>query len=109
MEDGPERLVIIRQMLDIARRDAPWAWGFYPKRFSLYHAWYHNAKPNPMANNALKYMRVNPELRAERREDWNPPVVWPLGLLGGGLILLLLPAYIIYRRKETRPAQLSNQ
>jgi ABC-type transport system substrate-binding protein len=108
LEDGPERLAIIREMLDIARRDAPWAWGFYPKRFSLYHAWYHNAKPNPMANNALKYVRVDPGLRAEKREDWNPPAVWPLGLLGGGLILLLLPAYITYRRQETRPARLSN-
>jgi ABC-type transport system substrate-binding protein len=103
MEDGPERHAIIQRMIEIVRRDAPWAFGYYPKRFSLYHAWYHNAKPNPMANNTLKYLRVNPKLRAERREAWNAPVLWPLAFLGSGLILLLLPAFITYRRRETQP------
>ncbi|MDX2316023.1 MAG: ABC transporter substrate-binding protein, partial [Gammaproteobacteria bacterium] len=33
MVNSDARLAIIEEMLTIARRDAPWAWGFYPKKF----------------------------------------------------------------------------
>ena len=66
MDNGPERQKIIDQMLEIARRDAPWIWGFHPKQYSLYHAWYQNVKPNLMANNGLKYVRIDAGLRATK-------------------------------------------
>ncbi|MFQ5488278.1 MAG: ABC transporter substrate-binding protein, partial [Gammaproteobacteria bacterium] len=37
MDNGPQRQAIIDEMVAIVRRDAPWAWGFHPKGFSLYH------------------------------------------------------------------------
>ena len=100
MPNGPVRQHIIDQMLDIARRDGPWLWGFHPKEFALYHAWYHNAKPNLMANNTLKYKRIDPELRTRLREKWNRPVLWPLCVLVGGMILGIIPAIVSYRRKN---------
>ncbi len=33
-----------------------------------------------MANNTLKYRRLDPELRQRLRAAWNPPVLWPLWL-----------------------------
>ncbi|MCK5187394.1 MAG: ABC transporter substrate-binding protein, partial [Deltaproteobacteria bacterium] len=57
MENTPERLQIIRELLNIARRDSPWIWGFHPQDFLLYHKWVFNAKANTMANNTLKYLR----------------------------------------------------
>ncbi|MBK1708571.1 ABC transporter substrate-binding protein [Marichromatium gracile] len=100
LEDGPERQALIDRMVEIARTDAPWIWGFHPRAFSLYHRWYHNAYPNQMANNTLKYRRIDPALRAELRRAWNQPVLWPLGAAAAVLLALLLPAWWLVRRRE---------
>ena len=100
MRNGGARLAIIEEMLTIARRDAPWAWGFYPKNFELHHEWLHNVKPNLMANNTLKYKRIDPLLREQRRSDWNPPVLWPVGILLLIMIALLACGVAVYRRRE---------
>ena len=104
MEDGPERLAIIEQMLAIVRRDAPWVFAFYPVSFGLRHEWVHNVKPNLMANNTLKYRRVDSALRAERRREWNHPVLWPLALGGVMLIAVVTPAVLAWRRHERKVA-----
>jgi len=101
MNNSPERQEIINQMVEIVRRDAPWLWGFHPVGFSLHHAWYKNAKPNLMANNTLKYKRVEPMQRSVKRSEWNKPVWWPIALIVVLIILILLPAINSYRRKET--------
>ncbi len=103
MDNGPERQSIIDQMVDIARRDAPWLWGVHPKRFSLFHAWYFNSKPNLMANNSLKYKRIDPQLREAKRKEWNKPVVWPVWLIIVALVVATLPAVFVYWRKEHQP------
>jgi ABC-type transport system substrate-binding protein len=104
MDNGPERKRIIDRMVNIARRDAPWLWGFHPKSFSLFHSWYRNVKPNLMANNTLKYKRVDPELRHRLREEWNEPVLWPIGMVGGLLVLSVIPAVVSFRRRERSTA-----
>ncbi|GJM04594.1 MAG: ABC transporter substrate-binding protein [marine bacterium B5-7] len=101
MSNTPERQVVIDKMVEIVRGDAPWLWGFHPVGFSLHHQWNKNAKPNLMANNTLKYKRIGPRLRAESRSLWNQPVWWPIALLTLLAIVLLLPAIVSYRRKET--------
>jgi ABC-type transport system substrate-binding protein len=104
MENGPERQVVIDRMLEIVRRDSPWIFAFYPKAFALRHAWVRNVKPNLMANNTLKYRRVDPALRAERREAWNRPTLWPLALGAAGLVALVAPAALAWRRREREAA-----
>lgn len=105
MENGPERLSIIWQMVEIARRDAPWVWGFHPKQVNLLHAWNFNVKPNLMANNTLKYRRIDPQLRTQLRREWNRPVIWPLWALLAVLALGAVPAIVAYWRKEHRPGR----
>ncbi|HET8608211.1 MAG TPA: ABC transporter substrate-binding protein [Burkholderiales bacterium] len=105
MDNGPERQAIIDKMIAIARRDAPWVWGFYPKTYALVHGWVYNRKPNPMANNGLKYQRVDPQARVQYRERWNHPVLWPLALLALLLIVLVTPAIVAYRRRERAQAR----
>ncbi|NOQ81993.1 MAG: peptide ABC transporter substrate-binding protein [Methylophaga sp.] len=100
MSDTDERLDIIKQMLDIVREDTPWVWGFHPKSFSLYHSWNKNVKPNLMANNTIKYRRVNAQQRQKLQQQWNQPILWPLGFVIIMLILLVLPAWLLYRRKK---------
>ena len=100
MENGPQRLQIIDRMIEIVQRDAPWAFGFHPADYNLAHGWVHNLKPNTMANNELKYERIDPLLRERRRNEWNKPVYGPLlalVLLGLGAIA---PAWVAWRRRE---------
>ncbi|MDC4224665.1 MAG: ABC transporter substrate-binding protein [Candidatus Manganitrophus sp.] len=100
MENGPERQAIIDRMVEIVRRDAPWVCGFHPKQFGLHHAWRHNLKPNLMANNTLKYRKLDPDLRARQRRAWNRPVWWPVAVIVAVLVVGTLPAVSTYRRKE---------
>ncbi|MDF1528022.1 MAG: peptide ABC transporter substrate-binding protein, partial [Sedimenticola sp.] len=95
----------IDKMVDILRHDAPWIWGFYPKGFSLYHSWYGNVKPNLMANNTLKYKHIEPELRNQRQQIWNPPIVWPLIVLFVLIVVTVIPAVMVYRRHERSAAR----
>ena len=101
MSDSPERARLIREMLAIAREDAPWIWGLHPVEYGLYHAWYENAKPMTFGSNTLKYKRVDPQRRQERRKEWNKPVTLPLWIALGIFVLGTIPATItIYRRER---------
>lgn len=99
LDDGPERMQLINQLQEIVRHDAPWIFGFHPKSFALFHGWYHNSKANLMANNRLKYLRIDSKARALKQKEWNQPVFWPLGILLLLLLGLILPALIAYRRR----------
>jgi len=105
MPNSPERQRLIDRMVEIVREDAPWMSGFHPKDFSLSHAWVANGKPNNMAGNTLKYLRVDIARRAAMREAWNRPVLLPLALV----VLLLgasaVPAILGYRRRERMAAR----
>jgi len=102
MADGPARQQVIDRMVDILRADAPWVWGFHPVDFTLRHAWLANVQPNTMAQNELKYHRVDGGARALAHAAWNAPVLWPIGLAGVALFALVLPAWTGYRRRERR-------
>lgn len=100
MPNNAERQKLIDQMLVLLTEDAPWVWGYHPKQFSLYHAWNRNVKPNLMANNTMKYRRIEPEKRFELQQVWNRPLLWPLVILFLIVILLILPASWVYFRKN---------
>ena len=87
-------------MIEILREDSPWLFGFFPKAFSLHHSWYKNAKPHLMANNTLKYKRVDGVTRAAAQKAWNRPVLWPLILLFALLLVSLVPAVRSFRARE---------
>jgi ABC-type transport system substrate-binding protein len=105
MPNGPERQRIIDRMVEIARADAPWIWGVHPKKYSLRHSWIANDKPNTMARNSLKYLKIDPQKRAEMRAAWNRPVLWPLALIVLVLIASAIPAVLSYRRRERMAAR----
>ncbi len=100
MENSPARQAIIDQMLEILRRDSPWLWGFHPKSYVLQHGWLHNVKPNVMANNKLKYWRVEAAQRDQLRGQWNQPVRWPLWLLTVAVLLFGGWVWRALRRRE---------
>ena len=100
MPNGRERQQLIDRMLEIARHDAPWVWSTFPKDYTLHHAWVYNRKPNHMANNGLKYQRIDPLSRERLRKEWNRPAWWPLVL--GMLVAVALAGagWRAYRRRE---------
>jgi hypothetical protein len=57
-----------------------------------------------MANNTLKYHRIDPLLRDQLRSKWNQPTIWPLILLLFIFSMAMLPAVLIYRRKKYQQA-----
>ncbi len=108
MDNGAERQAVIDRMVAILREDAPWAWGFHPRDYGLYHAWLTNVKPNQMARNSLKFYRVDVAMRAQKRAEWNRPVLWPVPLFILLLALSVLPAWRSWRARESRIARASD-
>ena len=100
MENSPARQAIIDRMLEIVRRDSPWLWGFHPKNYVLQHSWLSNVKANVMANNKLKYWRVDAQRRAALRRDWNQPARWPLWLGAAALLLFGIWLWRVLRQRE---------
>ncbi|MBE9533139.1 MAG: peptide ABC transporter substrate-binding protein, partial [Proteobacteria bacterium] len=100
MPNNKERQNIINKMSAILTEDSPWIWGYHPKQFSLYHRWNKNIKPNMMANNTIKYRRIDAQQRKELQQSWNKPILWPLAVLLMLGLLILLPAWLLYMRKK---------
>ncbi len=92
MEDSPKRRELIAQAIGMVRDDAPWLFGYYPQNVSLFHGWVRNVYPNLMANNTLKYRRLDVESRHLAQEAWNQPVMLPLWIFGGlfGMVVGLI-------------------
>jgi len=105
MPNSPQRQRLIDRMVDLARADAPWIWGMHPKSYSLRHAWVGNDKPNTMARNSMKYLKIDPAKRAGMRARWNRPVTGPLAWIVLALIVSAIPAVVSYRRRERMAAR----
>jgi len=99
MKNSPLRMKKIKEMLEIVREDTPWIWGIHPKSLALSHAWYTNVFPHAMANNTLKYKRIDAKLRAQKQQEWNQPVLWPLVVL---VLFILSMSYPLYRAYQSR-------
>ena len=100
MENGAVRQKIIDQMLEILRRDSPWLWGYHPKNYVLQHGWLHNIKANVMANNKLKYWRLESAQRDQLRRLWNHPVLWPVWSGFFALTLFGLWMWRVLRKRD---------
>ena len=102
MENGPERLEVIRKMVAMLQHDAPWEFGFFPKSYGLSHAWVENNKPNMMANNIMKYRDIDTEARRAYRREHNQPRLGLVAAAIGVLVLLLAPGVVMAARGMRR-------
>ncbi|MBL7224231.1 MAG: ABC transporter substrate-binding protein, partial [Candidatus Brocadiae bacterium] len=91
-DNGPERLAVIQEMNRLLHGDSPWFGMVHPVSYTLVHDWYRNTYPNAMAWNQLKYHRIDPERRAQRRREWNRPRWQPVALFLAILLLCIVPA-----------------
>lgn len=100
MKNSPERQQVINRMLQILQQESPWIWGFHPNSFVVHHDWLENVKPNLMAHNTLKYLRINPQQRAAQRKQWNQPVTLPLFISLIGVLLLVALGIRMHRKRQ---------
>ncbi len=94
------RQELIDKMLAIVREDAPWVWGINTESLILAQQWVSPWKPNTMSLGNFKYASIDVKLRENLRTLWNQPVLWPIGLIIFVLLVLTLPLFFAYYRKE---------
>ncbi len=99
MNNTPERKKKIEKMLEIVREDVPWIWGVHPKSMSLFHQWYKNVLPHAMANNTLKYKRIDAALRVNKQKEWNQPQILPLVLF---VLFIMIMGFVLHRVYQNR-------
>ena len=100
LDNGPERLALIREMRAILERERPWIEMFHSESYALYHEWLHNVKPAGISYPTGKYVDVDPALRAERRMAWNEPVLWPAYAAGALAIAIVIPGIVTFFRER---------
>ena len=100
LDDGPRKQAVVDRMVAIVQHDAPWSLGYFPYVSMAYQPWLHNGRPSLVIPDRLKYLRLDPSLRAARVAEWNPPVWWPLAIL-----LLPLAGVVLALRHGWRQRQ----
>jgi len=103
-DDGPVKARLIDEMIAIAQHDAVWSFGYFPTSAAAFHQWVYNGKPTQIIRNHIQYLRVDPQLRAQKVAEWNRPLWWPVWLIALALAAALLPALRAYRRRERENA-----
>jgi len=100
MENGPERLALIREMRARVDADCPWIPLFYPEQYSLYHGWLKNVKPMGLSVPLAKYYDLDPAERRAQRRAWNRPVLWPAFAVVALLLAVLAPGIVTFFRER---------
>lgn len=100
MRNGPERLAIIEQMLEILRLERPWIEIFVPEKYVLSQGWLRNYKSFGMSLPMFRYLDVDAPARAEKRLAWNEPVEWPAWVLAIAVIAIVAPGVVTFFRER---------
>lgn len=104
LEDGPEKADVMAKMNDIARQDAPWAWGYWSYSGVAFQRWVHNGKPGVVVRDRARYLRVDTEDRTRSIADWNRPVWWPLLALAAGGLAIFIGTRRAWAKREAATA-----
>lgn len=102
LPDGPQRQAVIDKMVQIVQQDAVWMFGVFPGNTGASPPWLHNSIPTGILPDKVQYLRVDPALRLAKVREWNQPHLLPLLWLVGCLVLVAVPAWRIWQRRERR-------
>jgi len=102
MDNNIERKEIIKKMINIIQDECPWIWGFHPKSYLLSQSWVENIEPNLMANNTLKYLRVNQTQRLKSIQKWNKP---NFSILYVAAVIILFLIFSLIKNIRKRDSQ----
>jgi hypothetical protein len=104
LEDGAEKQKLIDRMIEILQNDAAWSFGYFPTSAAAFHQWITNGKPTQIVRDHISYLRLDPELRAQKIAAWNQPIWWPIPLIVLALVAAIVPAGFAWRRREHETA-----
>ncbi|XHR26801.1 MAG: ABC transporter substrate-binding protein [Chthoniobacteraceae bacterium] len=97
LDNGPERLAVIRHMNAILVEQCPIILTFYPVSFTLSQPWAPRITNNAMLVTG-KYTVIDPELRELKIREWNRTPLWPIVLLVVGGVAVAVYAVRRARR-----------
>lgn len=87
MENSPEREDLARKLNLMIAEDVPQILILHQSLFALSQPWAPRVQDNPMLEGGLKYAVVDQSMRREKRREWNRIPLWPLGVMGGLLVV----------------------
>lgn len=102
---GEERAALVARMVELFRQDAVWLFVYYPKDIYLNNSWVYNTKRHGISKATLKYLRLDTEERARKQVAWNQPITWPLWATAAGVVGLIMPGVVAYRRRQNATAR----
>jgi ABC-type transport system substrate-binding protein len=105
LDDGPPKQALIDKMVNLARQDAPWSFGYFPFASAAVQHWVHNSKPAILVRDHGRYLRLDVADRLARQKSWNEPVWWPVVVAGLALLALVMVAVRSFRRRERTNAR----
>ncbi len=94
------RMQTIRDMIAIVEEERPWIELYHSESYSLFHSWLRYVKPAGLSIQLAKYRALDPQERAAKRAEWNEPILWPLLLLLGAAIALVVPGIVTFLRER---------
>lgn len=103
MPNNAARQEIINQMLEYLRYDAPWVFGLHSKSIMLSQQWTSPMKSDSLVSDILKYIAIDVPLRNQLRTQWNQPILWPIVILVGLMLLFVLPFIYAYYHSQQSP------
>lgn len=106
--DGPQRDKMIQQMVAIFQQDTPWFGILYAESYQLAQSWTVSRKINAMANNTLKYSKLDPIKRAELQAKWNKAHYGYFVILLIIIVLSFIPFVLKYMRMQRKPPKKIN-
>jgi hypothetical protein len=101
MENTPERAAIIKQMMQIMQDESPMLFGWSEEYGGAYHQWVRNGKPSNIIRDQMAYLDVDAKMRVEKIRAWNQPIWWPLLVIPFLVALMLWPALLIWRKRQS--------
>ena len=107
LDDTPQRADLIKRMIQISQEDAPLLNGWSEEFGGAYHQWVFNGKPSNIIRDQLAYLRIDPALRQAKINEWNQAVVWPLVLAPFLFLLLAVPAWRGWKKRQQQRAVVS--
>jgi ABC-type transport system substrate-binding protein len=102
MDDGPDRLEIIRKMRQIVQEDCPLIPYRHTEGYGLLQPWLHNLKPHPVSVDTWKYFRIDAAERDRLQRAWNRPNYVPAFALAALLIAGAIPAARVVNQRTHR-------
>jgi ABC-type transport system substrate-binding protein len=108
LEDGSERDLVIKQMMDILRKQAVWVWGTHGQTFYLLNDWIKASDFQSYVAGTLKYYQIFSNKRMQQWTKWNQIHYMPLFYMIIFIMITLIPFLIENKKIRHRRAKRTN-